>query len=256
MPSKIPSKFARKEPISLLSVLVPVFNEERVVVQSLLKLHSTLETLHCSYEIIIVESNSTDSTRKLVQDIQSQISAILLLEDFPKGKGHAVRKAMQIMRGDVFLIFDADLEYDPIDIPKLIEPIEKGLTAFVLGTRHKRGQQIRKIESIPVRAYIMNLAHRFFVNLLNRSLGTSMTDPFTMYKLFRREVFSEVELRSNRFDFDWELVIKAVRRGAFPVEISVEYSSRSFKDGKKVRFFRDPITWLIALLRYRYVDDL
>ena len=99
---------------------------------------------------------------------------------------------------------------------------------------------------------LMNLAHRFFTGLINVTFFIRLTDPFTMYKIFRKEVFSDVELVSNRFDLDWELVIKAIRLGAYPIEIPVNYKSRSFSEGKKVRFFLDPITWVFALIRFRF----
>jgi hypothetical protein len=98
----------------------------------------------------------------------------------------------------------------------------------------------------------MNAAHKFFTYLINIFFRVNLTDPFTMYKIFRKEVFEGVTLVSDRFDLDWELVAKAIRRGASPIEIPVFYDSRSFAEGKKVRFFRDPISWIIALFKFRF----
>jgi hypothetical protein len=158
---------------------------------------------------------------------------------------------MAQMSGDVFLIYDADAEYLASDIPRLLEPIEIGLTSFALGTRHEKGRAMRVMDGHRIRPAVMNLAHHFFTMLINATFLVRLTDPFTMYKVFRTDVFTGVELVSNRFDFDWELVCKAIRLGCVPVEIPVFYKSRSFSEGKKVRFVRDPISWIVALIRFR-----
>ncbi len=243
-----------KKSIDILSVLIPVYNEAPTLSTSLRKLYKTLETLHCKFEVIIVESNSTDGSRDILQKLSENLDFRLIYQESPKGKGHAIREAMNYMNGDVFLIFDADLEYNASDIPSLLKPIELGLSAFVLGSRHKDGKALRIMKDVPIRAKVMNVAHKVFVSLLNFSLGTKMSDPFTMYKVFRREVFDGVKLTSNRFDFDWEIVIKAIRRGVAPIEIPIQYTSRSFAEGKKVRFLFDPITWIIALVKFRFID--
>jgi hypothetical protein len=98
----------------------------------------------------------------------------------------------------------------------------------------------------------MNFGHLFFTGLFNVVYGTRLRDPFTMYKVFRRECLSGLTFESNRFDFDWELVGKLVRSGYVPLEIPVNYSSRSFSEGKKVSFWRDPLTWFRACLKYRF----
>ena len=98
----------------------------------------------------------------------------------------------------------------------------------------------------------MNFGHLFFTRLFNVVYGTRLRDPFTMYKVFRRECLSGLTFESNRFDFDWELVGKLVRAGYLPLEIPVNYSSRSFSEGKKVSFWRDPLTWIRACLKYRF----
>jgi hypothetical protein len=101
---------------------------------------------------------------------------------------------------------------------------------------------------------VLNMAHWFFTLSINVSLWIWLRDPFTMYKVFRRECIEGLPLEANRFDFDWELLIKLIRRGHRPVEIPVSYVSRSFKEGKKIAFFRDPLTWMWALAKYRFSD--
>lgn len=249
---KTTDSFALKQPIKLLSVIVAAYNEENTIAKTLVGLRTVLDTLNCSSEIIVVESNSKDKTKEILMEIQSQLNLKLIFQEHPRGKGSAIRLGMSQMRGDVFLIFDADAEYDPTDIPKLLIPIENGATSFVLGTRHEKGRSMRVMDHHRVRPALMNLAHRIFTGLINISFFVKLTDPFTMYKIFRSEVFNGVQLVSNRFDFDWELVCKAIRLGCKPVEIPVYYKSRSFSEGKKVRFLRDPLTWFVALVRFRF----
>jgi glycosyltransferase involved in cell wall biosynthesis len=244
--------FALNQSIKLLSVIVAVYNEENTIAETMHELRKVLDSLPFANEILVVESNSKDNTRKILSSISEKLKLTLFFQENPEGKGSAVRLGMRKMSGDVFLIYDGDAEYDPEDIPKLLIPISNGTTSFVLGTRHEKGKAMRKMHDHRIRPFLMNLAHKFFTYLLNIFFGVKLTDPFTMYKVFRTGVFNNVELVSNRFDFDWELVAKAIRRGACPLEIPVTYNSRSFSEGKKVRFFRDPMTWLVALLRFRF----
>ena len=244
-------KFASKHPINRLSVLIAAYNEVLTIVPAIEALKAVLQNLECEYEIIVVESNSSDGTRELLQENNHSLGVKVILQNSPRGKGSAIRLAMTHMSGDVFLIYDADAEYLASDIPKLLEPIENGSTSFVLGTRHEKGRAMRVMDEHRIKPALMNLAHRFFTTLINVSFFVRLTDPFTMYKVFRSDVFAGVELVSNRFDLDWELVCKAIRLGCTPLELPVFYKSRSFSEGKKVKFFVDPATWLIALVRFR-----
>ncbi len=244
--------FALNQSIKLLSVVVAAYNEADTVAQTLRNLHVVLDELSCSFEIIVVESNSSDNTRLILKQIEHELNLNLILQERPRGKGSAVRLGLSHISGDVFLIYDADAEYSPADIPQLLVPIANGTTSFVLGTRHEKGQSMRVMDNHRIRPALMNFAHTFFTSLINVIFFVKLTDPFTMYKVFRSEVFVGVELVSNRFDLDWELVCKAIRLGCRPVEIPVFYKSRSFSEGKKVRFFRDPLTWVVALVRFRF----
>ncbi|HEY3756013.1 MAG TPA: glycosyltransferase family 2 protein [Opitutaceae bacterium] len=237
-----------------LSVIVPVYNERPTVTEALQALLAK-EISGVEIEIVIVESNSTDGTREIVQGLAAHPRVVLVLEDRPQGKGHAVREAFKHITGNVVLIQDADLEYDLADYEPLLAPIIAGRQTFVLGSRHgEGGWVIRKFDDQPFRGFILNLAHWTFTLMLNVALGTWLRDPFTMYKVFRRECLDGLTFECNRFDFDWELLIKLVRRGHRPIEIPVAYRSRSFSEGKKVRMFADPITWIWALAKYRYCN--
>lgn len=236
----------------VLSVVVPIYNERATVGEALDAILAK-EIPGWTLEIILVESNSTDGTREIVLGYKDHPRVKLILEDKPRGKGHAVRTGFTVATGEVLLIQDADLEYDLDDYDTLLAPIATGRQTFVLGSRHGTGGwAIRKFTDQPLQAFILNLAHWGFTLMINVSLGIWLRDPFTMYKVFRRDAIADLTFECNRFDFDWELLIKLVRKGHRPIEIPISYESRSFKEGKKVSMFRDPITWIWALVKYRF----
>ena len=237
----------------VLSVVVPVFNERATAKESLDAI--VAKTIPgWTLEIIIVESNSTDGSRDIVLGYKNHPRVKVVLEDKPSGKGHAVREGFKHATGEVMLIQDADLEYDLADYDVLLAPIAAGRQTFVLGSRHgDGGWALRKFDDQPLHALVLNSAHWTFAFLINVSLGIWLKDPFTMYKVFRRDCLDGLTFECNRFDFDWELLIKLVRKGHRPIEIPISYISRSFKEGKKVTMFRDPLTWLWALAKYRCV---
>lgn len=236
----------------VLSVVVPIYNEAATV-RTALDAILAKEVPGWTLEIILVESNSTDGTRDIVAGYRSHPRVKLLLEDRPRGKGHAVRAGFTAATGDVILIQDADLEYDLNDYDILLAPLAAGRQSFVLGSRHGTGGwAIRQFADQPLQALILNCAHWGFTLLINGSLGIWLRDPFTMYKVFRRDCLDGLTFECNRFDFDWELLIKLIRRGHRPIEIPISYKSRSFKEGKKISMFRDPITWIWALAKFRF----
>ncbi|MFI5358399.1 MAG: glycosyltransferase family 2 protein, partial [Opitutales bacterium] len=229
-----------------------VFNE-RPTVRTALDAITAKRIEGWDLEIIIVESQSTDGSREIVLGYRSLPHVKVVLEEVPRGKGHAVRNGFGHATGDVLLIQDADLEYDLADYERLLAPLQAGTHAFVLGSRHDGSSMfLRKFDEQVLHAFVLNTGHWFFTALIDVSLGLTLRDPFTMYKVFRRECLAGLKLESNRFDFDWELLIKLVRRGHRPIEIPVAYRSRSFKEGKKVSMFRDPPGWLWAWAKYRF----
>jgi glycosyltransferase involved in cell wall biosynthesis len=234
-----------------VSVVIPVYNEIATVRQAL---DALVAKRMPGYELqlIIVESNSTDGSREVVVGYRQMPNVTVILEDSPKGKGHAVRAGLEAAKGEIVIIQDADLEYDLDDYGKLLAPIASREHAFVLGSRHtNQGWAIRKFTDQKLHALVLNMAHWTFTFMINASLGVWLSDPFTMYKVFRRDCIKGLKLECNRFDFDWELLIKLVRKGYRPIEIPVAYRSRSFKAGKKVSMIRDPLTWMVALVKYR-----
>lgn len=236
----------------VLSVIVPIYNEAATAAAALDAILAK-EVPGWTLEIILVESNSTDGTRDLVLARGRHPRVKLILEEAARGKGHAVRAGLAQATGDVILIQDADLEYDLNDYDVLLAPLATGRQTFVLGSRHgEGGWAIRKFTDQPLQAVILNCAHWGFTLLINGALGIWLRDPFTMYKVFRRDCLQGLTFECNRFDFDWELLIKLVRKGHRPIEIPISYKSRSFKEGKKISMFRDPLTWVRALVKYRF----
>jgi glycosyltransferase involved in cell wall biosynthesis len=205
-------------------------------------------------EIILVESNSTDGTREQVLTYQEHLRVTVILEERPLGKGHAVRTGLQAAEGDIILIQDADLEYDIGDYDGLLEPILSYQQNFVIGSRHlSRGRvwKIRKFNDAGGLAALFNFGHMTFLGLFNLLYQQRLNDPFSMFKVFRRECLYGLSFECNRFDFDFEIAIKLLRKGYKPLELPVNYRSRSFKEGKKVSMVRDPLTWIRALVKYR-----
>ena len=242
-----------------LSVIIAVYNEGSTVEETLDRVWNQ-EVPGCTKELVIVESNSSDNSRWLCQKFAKRINdrhpgaVKLVLQDKARGKGNAVRAGLCAASGDIVLIQDADNEYDTADYPSLVEPIMKGQADFVLGSRHLSAGcwKIRKFTGQPLLAHTVNFAGRFFHTFFNMVYGVRLTDPTTMYKVFRRSCIDDIYFEAERFDVDFELVAKLIRRGFNPVEVPVSYISRGWAEGKKVRLFRDPPTWIRAILRYRF----
>ena len=235
--------------VQRLSVIVPAFNERRTCAELLDRLIAkTLPNLE--KEIVIVESNSTDGTREIVQRYRDHPDVRIVLEDRPRGKGHAVRAGLAVATGHLVLIQDADLEYDIEDYESLLQPLLDWQALFVLGSRHSGHWKMRIFNDAPLTAAVFNLGHVFYASLVNVMLGTRMSDPFTMFKVFRRDCLHGLAFEGRRFDFDFEIVMKLVRKGYVPLELPVNYTARSFTEGKKVSFVRDGLTWVGVVLRH------
>ena len=236
-----------------LSVVVPIYNEAATCGQVLDQLLAkTIPGL--AIEIIIVESMSSDGSRQIVERYSEHPRVLLILQDRPRGKGHAVRQGLAAATGTIVLIQDGDLEYDMDDYEALLTPILENRANFVLGSRHTENKtrwKIRKFNDSVFLGRVFNFGHFVFLTLFNRLYGQTLSDPFTMYKVFRRECLYGLRLECDRFDFDHELVIKLIRKGFQPLEVPVSYVSRSPTEGKKVTLLRDPLTWIVALLKFR-----
>ncbi len=241
-----------------VSIVIPVFNEAATVGELLRRVWDQ-PIPNLEKELVIVESNSTDGSRERVQAFVAQAEQTwpgqikLLFQEKARGKGSAVRAGFGLATGDIILIQDADLEYDTEDYTLLLEPIARGHVNFVLGSRHLAAGtwKIREFERDPLRAFALNVGGIFFHGLFNVIYRSELTDPTTMYKVFRRSCIKDLSFECDRFDFDFELVGKLIRAGHKPLEVPVSYKSRGFDEGKKVNAFRDPLTWIRAILRTR-----
>jgi hypothetical protein len=236
-----------------LSVIVPAYNEAGTFVELMDRLlEKTIDGVEI--EVIVVESNSTDGTRELALRYKQHPRVKLILEENAQGKGYAVRTGLRSARGQVVLFQDADLEYDIDDYDALIAPLLQYRNNFVLGSRHTTANsswKIREFGDSPGLAAFFNLGHLLFLTLFNFLYSQRLSDPFTMFKVFRRDCLYGLSFECNRFDFDHEIVIKLLRKGYKPLELPVNYCSRSMAEGKKVTVFRDPLTWIRALLKFR-----
>ncbi len=247
----ITARKAKRRETPVLSIVLPVYNEAltfSVLMEQLLK----LELTNIEKEIIIIESNSKDSSRELVLNYKDHPEVKIILQDKARGKGNAVREGLDHASGDIVLIQDADLEYDLNDYSTLLEPLINFKKPFVLGSRHGGKWKMRHFEDQQQLSTYFNFGHILFTALVNLLYGQRLKDPFTMFKVFRRDCIYNLKFECNRFDFDFELVIKLLRKGYIPLEIPVNYDSRSFKEGKKVDMFRDPLTWVKASFKYRF----
>jgi len=250
-----------------LSIIVPVYNEVNTIAILLNQVCCQELPSGLFKEVIIVESNSTDGSREQVLNFVKKfklekvaasnagtgIELKLILQNRPLGKGFAVREGLLQSSGDIIMIQDADLEYQVSDYPMVIEPIIAGHADFVLGSRHLSAGtwKIRKFEESTFKSVIMNLGGIFFHTFFNLTYGVKLTDPTTMYKVFRAECIRGVQFESNRFEFDYELTAKLIRLGYIPLEVPITYTSRGFVDGKKINMLRDPFLWIYAIIKFR-----
>ena len=242
-----------------VSIIIAVYNEAATVATLLDRVWAQPLPEVCK-EIIIVESNSTDGSREIVAEFHARHAAEpapriqVIHEPRPMGKGHAIRQGFAAATGDILLIQDADLEYDVADYPELLKPIIEGRTALVLGSRHMGPDrwQIRKFTQDGLKTAFMNFGGILFHAFFNLVFSTRLTDPTSMFKVFRSECLNGLNFTSDRFDFDFELLGKLIRAGFRPLEVPVSYKSRGFDEGKKIRIFRDPPTWVLAILKSRF----
>jgi len=222
-----------------VSFIVPVYNEEETVGRVL----AALDALELDHQVVVVDDGSTDGTLAALADWRDR-PEVVILEREHRGKGAAVRAAIPHLDGAVAVIQDADLEYDPRDVPALIEPIERGAADVVFGSRLRGGRAQR--------AYLFwHLAANRFLSLLTDILyNTTLSDIETGYKAFRIDVLRSLELRSNGFDIEPEITSKVCLRGLRIYELPISYYGRSYDEGKKIGW-RDGVRAVYVILAVR-----
>ena len=222
-----------------VSVIIPAYNERDTIVETISRVRSS----PVEKEIIVVDDASADGTPELVESLAGP-DLRLLRQPRNQGKGAAIRRGLDAATGDLILIQDADLEYDPADYPKLIAPIESGQADVVYGTRAPQFSGMR----LPHRLF--NWLAALLANLLYRA---NITDEATCYKVFRADVIRAIPLKCERFEFCPEITAKVRKRGLRIHEVPVSYQARSIGAGKKIRWW-DGVEALWTLVRYRFRD--
>ncbi len=238
-----------------LSVIMPVYNEARTF-DEIMKRVMKVRIPGVTKEIIIIESGSTDGTKEKVKKYTGKPGIKIFYQPAPRGKGNAMKIGLAKSTGDIILIQDADLEYKPEEYPRLLKPIITGKTNFVIGSRNlgKGDWKIRKYKSEGTYGAVLNFGGVFFTSLFNLLYRVKLTDPATMFKVFRKDCMKGIEFKSNFFELDWEIVAKLVKKGHKPLEVPVSYFSRSKEEGKKIRFFRDSTRVFTAIIYFRFLN--
>jgi len=235
-----------------LSIVMPVYNEARYAAEVIDAVLA--KPLKIDRELIIVESNSTDGTRAIVEGYRGRPGVRVVLEDRPQGKGHAVRTGLAHVTGTIVLIQDADFEYDIEDYDALLEPLLQHKATFVLGSRSLGldDWKVRKYDATPVRGLLLNFAQVMFAKTYSTLYQQRVTDVNTMFKVFRAECLDGLDLKSDGFELDIELACKLARNGHSPMEVPVNYVARGFAEGKKIRFWRDAVPSYASLFWHRF----
>ena len=222
-----------------LSVLIPVYNEARTIDEVLRQ----VAAVPVEKEILVVDDGSTDGTREILSRWDGRDGVRVILHPGNLGKGRAVRTAMEAARGDILVIQDADLEYDPAEYPRLLRPIDAGRADVVYGSRFRGGSENR------VQFFWHTVGNRFLTLISNVFTNLNLTDMATCYKAFHRRVVPALDLESKRFGVDAEFTVKVARGGFRIFEVPVSYFGRSRAEGKKIRLL-DGFSALGALVRH------
>lgn len=226
-----------------LSIIIPCYNEKNNIINIVKKV---LESPISNKEILIVDDCSNDGTIEILErDILPMVSRIIY-HDNNLGKGAALRTGIKAAQGDVLIIQDADLEYDPMDYPKLVFPIFNDEADVVYGSRFTKGSNYPN-------AYWQNiLANQFLTFLSNCFTGLKITDMETCYKAFKREIIQSIDIEENRFGFEPEVTAKISKNNYRLVEVPISYYPRSVEEGKKIRC-KDGLRAIYCILKYRRI---
>ncbi|MFN8005704.1 MAG: glycosyltransferase family 2 protein [Terriglobia bacterium] len=221
-----------------LSVIIPVYNER----STLLEIVNQVRKVPLNKEIILVDDYSTDGTRDLLRQLEAEGDRVLYHER-NMGKGAALRTGFQHAAGDYVIIQDADLEYDPHEYPKLLQPLLDRQADVVYGSRFS-GTRKNMMS-------LHDLGNQFLTLVTNILYRTSITDMETCYKVFPRETIQSIRIDSNRFNFEPEITAKLLKRGFRIIEVPISYAGRSFSQGKKITW-RDGFSAIWTLVKFRF----
>jgi glycosyltransferase involved in cell wall biosynthesis len=230
----------------MLSVVIPVYNEAKTIREIVRQ----VKAVPLEKEILVVDDGSTDGTRELLGEMDGSDGVRVFLQPINLGKGAAVSVGFRNAIGDVVVVQDADLEYDPQELPKLLKPIEAGRADVVYGSRFLGGQERR------VLYFWHTVGNRFLTLVSNMFTNLNLTDMETCYKMFRREVVDSLTIESRRFGIEPEITAKVARRGYRIYEVPISYYGRTYEEGKKIGW-KDaiPALWTIVKHGLREAED-
>jgi glycosyltransferase involved in cell wall biosynthesis len=225
-----------------LSVIIPIFNEEKTIEEIIRRVQST----KLVDEIVLVDDGSSDGTRAILAGYEGKAGMRIALHERNQGKGAAIQTGLKLVTGDLVLIQDADLEYDPRDYAVLLEPINEGLADVVYGSRFLGGAR----RPILFWNMVANKILTFTTNILYNNI---LTDMETGYKLFKREVVADMKIHAKGFEFEPEFTAKILKKHVRIYEVPIRFTPRFYEEGKKIRM-RDAFIAMWTLLKYRFIN--
>ena len=225
-----------------LSVIIPVFNEKNTLRTLLDRVRAT----PFDKEIIVIDDCSTDGTREILRELESESDLHILYHAVNKGKGAALRSGFANVTGDIVIIQDADLEYNPEEYEKLIKPIVDGIADVVYGSRFMGGPR-------RVLYFWHTVGNRLLTLLSNMMTNLNLTDMETCYKVFRRNVIDRITIKSDRFGVEPELTAKIARLGVSVYEMPISYYGRKYSEGKKIGW-KDGVSAFYSIIKFHFID--
>lgn len=233
---------------NIISIIIPVYNEEKYIKDILLRIN---QVKNINKDIVLVDDGSTDNTKNIILNYCNGLYNQKIFLDQNYGKGYALRKGFEIAKGNIILIQDADLEYDPKDYKKLLRPIIEDNKIVVYGSRVLKGGVRKRPNTID--SYFRVLSNHFltyFSNLMNEQ---KLSDAHTCYKVFRSEILDKITLKENGFNFCPEFTAKVSKLGIKIFEVPIDYNGRTHEEGKKISFL-DGFRAIYAIIKYNFFD--